>query len=200
MTTNQTVWVCIATYAPEDDIPPLCAVAFTHQEAAEQIDNVIHKHCKGSGVDPDMWIAHDPIERPVLPVVPPFNIDKAAPKVIVQELWEENNNLMADAWSDYVHLLMPNTKDEMIDDVFGHGIYEYMIEDQIPKRGPVPAKVRTKIGWFLPIVEGMIAHNDTPYRTDYTADDLKAHVRLMKAALRRKSAPSGRARKQGKRK
>lgn len=70
MTTNQTVWVCIATYAPEDDVPPLCAVAFTAQEAAEQIDNVIHKHC--GDVDGernhDDWIVHDPIERPVLPV------------------------------------------------------------------------------------------------------------------------------------
>lgn len=65
--TQETVWVAIATYAPDDDVPPLCAVAITFQEAAEQIDNVIHEHCKGTGVDEEQWIAHDPVERPVLP-------------------------------------------------------------------------------------------------------------------------------------
>jgi hypothetical protein len=68
MTTNQTVWVCIATYEARSGVEPICAVAFTAQEAEEQIANVIHERCEGDEEYMEHWLSHPPIERPVLPV------------------------------------------------------------------------------------------------------------------------------------
>jgi hypothetical protein len=70
MTTNQTVWVCIATYEARSGVEPICAVAFTAQEAEEQIANVIHERCNGDEEYMKYWVSHPPIERPVLPVSP----------------------------------------------------------------------------------------------------------------------------------
>jgi hypothetical protein len=62
----KTVWVCIAQYAPEDDIEPIAVAAISAQAAEEQCYNAVHEHCKGTGVDEDEWIVGTPKELKVL--------------------------------------------------------------------------------------------------------------------------------------
>jgi hypothetical protein len=61
ITKDEWVWVAIATYAPEDDVDPICVVAITSQAATEQLENLIAEQD-----EPDMWIAMIPAEHKVL--------------------------------------------------------------------------------------------------------------------------------------
>lgn len=67
--TNQTVWVAVSRYGPEDDVEPIVALGETKEAAEAALDKIIRDMAKDTDTTEDelreLWVDEHTVELPI---------------------------------------------------------------------------------------------------------------------------------------